>query len=139
MMLEFLFPYYQKLISNIKSRQLDKDRHLYVQVDTDGFATSVIQIYQKQIGMDVMSPFEVAAGCDVVEIAKQYPNLIMTGGIDKRILAEGKDAIDKHLEYILPVMRRRGGYFPTCDHGVPEEVSLDNYMHYRKRAVQLGG
>lgn len=138
MMREFLFPYYQQLISNIKSRQLDKDRHLYVQVDTDGFAASVIQIYQKQIGLDVMSPFEVAAGCDVVEIAKQYPNLIMTGGIDKRILAEGKDAIDKHLEYILPVMRRRGGYFPTCDHGVPEEVSLDNYMHYRKRAVQLG-
>jgi uroporphyrinogen decarboxylase len=138
MIREFLFPYYQQLISNIKSRQLDKTRHLYVQVDTDGFAVPVIELYQKQIGMDVMSPFEVAAGCDVVEIAQQYPDLIMTGGIDKRILAEGKDAIDKHLEYILPAMRRRGGYFPTCDHGVPEEVSLDNYIYYRKRAVELG-
>ena len=137
MIREFLFPYYQQLISNIKSRQLDKSRHLYVQVDTDGFAVPVIQLYQKQIGMDVMSPFEVAAGCDVVQIAKQYPDLIMTGGIDKRVLAEGKDAIDKILEYILPAMRRRGGYFPTCDHGIPEEVSLENYMHYRKRTVEL--
>ena len=138
MMREFLFPYYQQLVSNIKSRQLDKTRHLYIQVDTDGFANSVIDIYQKQIGLDVMSPFEVAAGCNVVQVAQQYPDLIMSGGIDKRILAEGKDAIDKHLEYILPAMRRRGGYFPTCDHGVPEEVTLKNYIHYRKRAVELG-
>jgi len=139
MIREFLFPYYQQLISNIKSRQLDKTRYLYVQVDTDGFAVPVIELYQKQIGMDVMNPFEVAAGCDVVQIAQQYPDLIMTGGIDKRVLAESKDAIDKTLEYILPAMRRRGGYFPTCDHGVPEEVTLKNYMHYRKRAVELGG
>ena len=139
MIREFLFPYYQQLITNLKSRQLDKDRHLYIQVDTDGFAVSVIELYQKHLGMDVMSPFEVAAGCDVVKISQQFPNLIMTGGIDKRVLAESKDAIDKALEYILPPMRRRGGYFPTCDHGVPEEVPLENYIHYRKRAAQLGG
>ena len=138
MMKEFLFPYYQQLISNIKTRQIDKDRHLYVQIDTDGFATPVIEVYQKEIGMDVMSPFEVASGSDVVEIGKQYPSLVMTGGIDKRVLAESKDAIDKHLEYILPDMRKRGGYIPTCDHGVPEEVTLENYMHYRKRCVELG-
>ena len=80
-----------------------------------------------------MSPFEVAAGCDVVEIGKQHPDLLLSGGIDKRILAAGKDAIDHELERILPVMYRRGGYIPTCDHGVPEEVSFENYLHYRKR------
>lgn len=137
MMREFLFPYYQQLISNLKSRQIVKNRHLYVQIDTDGFANPTIPIYQ-EIGMDVMSPFEVASGCDVVEVGKQYPELVISGGIDKRILATTKDAIDKELERILPVMRERGGYIPTCDHGVPEEVSLENYMHYRKRAIELG-
>ena len=29
MIREFLFPYYQRLIGNIESRQLDKSRHLY--------------------------------------------------------------------------------------------------------------
>lgn len=139
MMKEFILPYYQQLIANVKSRQIDKQRHLYVQIDTDGLATPVISIYQEAIGMDVMSPFEVASGCDVVEIGKEYPDLVMTGGIDKRILAQSKEAIDKHLEYILPAMRKRGGYIPTCDHGVPEEVSLENYHHYRKRCVELGG
>jgi hypothetical protein len=36
-------------------------------------------------------------------------------------------------------MRERGGYIPTCDHGVPEEVPYENYLHYRKRCVELGG
>ncbi len=139
MMREFILPYYQQLINNLKSRQIDKTRHLYVQIDTDGFANPVIPVYQEAIGMDVMSPFEVAAGCDVVELGKQYPDLAMFGGIDKRVLATSKEAIDKHLEYILPTMRERGGYIPTCDHGVPEEVPYENYLHYRKRCVELGG
>jgi uroporphyrinogen decarboxylase len=63
----------------------------------------------------------------------------MTGGIDKRILAQGKDEIDRMVDRIIPAMRERGGYLPTCDHHVPAEVSLENYLHYRKRCLELGG
>ncbi|MDO8685630.1 MAG: uroporphyrinogen decarboxylase family protein [Clostridiales bacterium] len=135
MMREFLFPYYQQLIANIKSRQIDRNRHLFVHVDTDGLADSVIPVY-KEIGMDFMSPFEVASGCDVVETGRRYPNLIISGGIDKRVLAQGKDAIDRHIDDILPIMKKRGGYIPTCDHGVPEEVGFDDYMHFRMRLLE---
>jgi uroporphyrinogen decarboxylase len=137
MMREFLFPYYQQLLANTKNRQIDKSRHLYIQIDTDGDARPVIPLYQ-EIGMDYMSPFEVASNCDVVEIRKKYPQLLMRGGIDKRILAKDNDAIDRELERIIPFMKARGGYIPTCDHGVPEEVSFENYMHYRKRMLELG-
>lgn len=136
LMREFLFPYYQQLISNIKSRQIDKNRHLYIQIDTDGFANPVIPVYQ-EIGMDYMSPFEVASGSDVVKIGSMYPELLMRGGIDKRLLAEGKDSIDRLIEEIMPVMKRRGGYIPTCDHGVPAEVSFENYMYFRKRMLEF--
>ena len=135
MIREFLFPYYQQLILNIKARQIDKNRHLYFQVDTDGYAVPVIPLYQ-EIGMDYMSPFEVASGCDVVEIGRKNPELLMQGGFDKRILALGKDAIDKEIERIMPVMKKRGGYIPTCDHGVPAEVSFENYMHFRSRMLE---
>ena len=137
MIREFLFPYYQQLIKTIKSRQPESNRHLYVQIDTDGRAEPVIDIY-RVIGMDVMSPFEVASGCDVVEIGRKYPDLIMSGGIDKRVLAQGKEAIDRHVDYIFPAMKERGGYIPTCDHGVPAEVSLENYRHFRKRCLEFG-
>lgn len=139
MMREFLAPYYQQLIANLRSRQIDKGRHLFVNIDTDGDCRPVIPVYEDIIGMDVLSPFEVASGCDVVEIGRRHPGLVMSGGIDKRVLAQGKKEIDEMVERILPAMRKRGGYYPTCDHGVPEEVTLENYQHYRERCVELGG
>jgi hypothetical protein len=139
MMGEFLIPYYQQLIANLKARQLDPGRHLYVQIDTDGHAVPVIDIYRKGIGMDVMSPFEVASGCDVVEIGRVWPGLTLGGGIDKRVLAMGKREIDAMLDRIIPAMRARGGFIPMCDHGVPDNVTYEDYLHYRKRLVELGG
>lgn len=139
MMREFLLPYYQQLIANTKGRQLDRTRRLYVQVDTDGFADPVIPIYRDGIGMNVMSPFEVASGCDVLVTRERCPNLVMSGGMDKRVLAQSKAAIDRMVECILPRMRERGGFIPTCDHGVPVDVSYENYLHYRRRCQELGG
>ena len=137
MIREFLFPYYQQLINNIKKRQLDNTRKLYLQIDTDGDCRPVIPVY-RELGMDYMSPFEAASGCDVVEIRKQYPELLMRGGIDKRILAQGRDAIDRELERVIPFMRECGGYIPVCDHGVPEEVRFEDYCHFRARLRELG-
>ena len=136
MIREFILPYYQQLLGNIRSRQLDPRRHLHFQVDTDGYALPVIPLY-REIGMDVMSPFEVAAGCDVVEIGRQYPDLVVFGGVDKRVLASGRDAIDEMVDRIFPVMQKRGGYIPTSDHGVPEEVPYEDYLYYRKRCLEF--
>ena len=97
----------------------------------------MIPIYM-DMGMNIMSPFEAAAGSDIVEMAREFPDLVMTGGIDKRVIAAGKEEIDRYLERVLGPMRSRGGYIPTCDHGVPEDVSYENYLYYRKRAVELG-
>ena len=131
MMREFLLPYYHQLYTNMKKRNLDPNRTIHFQIDTDGYCGDVIEIY-KEIGCDYMSPFEVASNCDVVKLGQKYPDLRMSGGIDKRIIAKGGDDIKRHLDYIMPAMRKRGGYIPTCDHGVPEEVSFENYMLYRK-------
>ena len=138
MMAEFLTPYYHQLIDNVRARQLDATRHLYIHIDTDGYVDDVIPIYQ-ELGMDVMSPFEVAAGCDVLRTAAEHPGLVIFGGIDKRVLAGTTEDIDRMVERILPAMRERGGFIPTCDHGVPEEVPYENYLHYRRRCVELGG
>jgi hypothetical protein len=139
MMREFIIPYYQQLIANVRRRQLDPARHLTVQIDTDGFAIPVIDVYRQGIGMDYMSPFEVAAGCDVVEVGRRWPDLVIGGGLDKHALAAGPAAIDAMLDRIIPVMRARGGYIPMCDHGVPDNVSYQDYLHYRGRLVELGG
>jgi hypothetical protein len=136
MIREFLFPYYKQLLYNIKARQLDKTRRLYFQLATDGFSDPAIPLY-KELGLDYLSPFEVASGCDVVRTGLEYPDLLISGGFDKRILAAGKEQIDREIDRIMPVMKKRGGYIPTCDHGVPEEVSFENYLHYRKRMIEF--
>ncbi len=94
---EFLFPYYQQLITNIKARQKSAGRHLYFHLDTDGFAVSVIPIYRK-LEMDVMSPFEVASGCNAVKYGIEFPDIAIFGGIDKRILAKTINEIDCYVQ-----------------------------------------
>jgi len=53
--------------------------------------------------------------------------------VDKREIAKGYDAIDRELERIAP-MFERGRYILSLDHGVPPEVSLDNFKYYCQRA-----
>ncbi len=134
MIREFLFPYYQQLLTNMKRRQLDKARPVHFQLDTDGRSDTIIDLY-RTLGLNHLSPFEVASGCDVVRTGAQYPDLRISGGVDKRVLATTTDAIDQMVDRIFPAMQARGGYLPTCDHGVPEEVPLRNYLHYRKQCL----
>ncbi|MDY5015466.1 MAG: uroporphyrinogen decarboxylase family protein [Eubacteriales bacterium] len=134
MIREFLLPYYGQLVENVGRRNPDGVKPI-VQLATDGYCVDVIPLYQ-EINCRYVSPFEVAAGQDVVEIGQKYPDILMSGGIDKRVLATTPDEIDRYLDRVLPAMRKRGGYIPTCDHGVPEEVSFENYMHYRKRMLE---
>ena len=54
------------------------------------------------------------------------------------IVRKGKDAIARHVDRIMSFMKKRGGYIPTCDHGVPEEVPFENYMYYRQLMKQYG-
>ena len=134
MIKEFLFPYYAELIKRTKNRQ--KGIKLHLQLDTDGKIGTVLNLY-RDIGFDYFSPFEAAAGNDVVKIRKAYPEILISGGFDKRILLKGKDAIDREVDRIMPFMYRRGGYIPTCDHGVPEETEFDNYFHFRRRLLEF--
>jgi len=136
MIREFLMPYYQQLMNNARARRLDPARPLNMHLATDGFADPVIPLYL-DVGMSLLSPFEVASNSDVIRTGREYPKLLIEGGIDKRVLASTKDAIDRMVDRILPAMRARGGYIPTCDHGVPEEVSLENYLYYRKRCLEF--
>lgn len=133
MMEEFLFPYYRRLIQSAQSRQAVP---FVLAMDSDGHIDSVIPYYHA-LGFRIFSPFEVAADCDVVELGQKYPDIVISGGMDKRILATTPEEIDSMLQRILPAMKKRGGYIPTCDHGVPEGVPYENYLYFRKRIAEL--
>ena len=130
---EFIMPYEKKLFAELRNNQ---NEELHVLIDCDGNVEQIVPLYM-EMGVNAMLPFEVAAGGDVVKYRKKYPNLVIYGGIDKTILGGPKDNMDRELERIIPAMRKTGGYVATCDHAVPPEVSLENYIYYRAKIVRL--
>jgi hypothetical protein len=133
MMREFLFPWYHDLIGSLRKGQASP---MHAEVDTDGNVDALIPLYT-EVGFDTFRPFEVAAGCDVVRQGREYPGLVLSGGIDKRVLASGPAAIDAEVRRIIPVMAERGGYIPTCDHTVPSNVTYRDYLFYRRLVAEL--
>ena len=82
---------------------------------------------------------EVNAGMDVARLRREYGrDLLMTGGIDKRALADGPRAIDAELERCIPVALE-GGYIPTVDHSLPPDISYANFQYYWRRKKEMLG
>jgi uroporphyrinogen decarboxylase len=129
---EFMGPGYRRIKSFAREHGIQ-----LISVDTDGYPDLIIPPMM-EAGVNYVYPFEVAAGCDVNVFRKQYPTLAMMGGIDKRVLAMGSDAIDEELERIRPAVEA-GRYIADLDHLVPDDVSWDNYGHYARGLRQLVG
>lgn len=126
----FLSPRYQRLTA--AGRAMGIKHYL---VDTDGDMRKLIPLWI-EAGITGVYPFEVQAGMNVEEIGKQYPDLVVLGGIDKREIDLGPEAIDRELEKRLPFLLQRGGFIPTLDHHVTPEVSWLDFIYYRKKLAE---
>ncbi len=119
---EFLLPYYERVIPEIKKYGTK------VIVDTDGDVSMMIP-WLIRAGVDGVLPLERQAGVDLVRLREQYPDFLFIGGFDKMTMSKGEDAMRAEFERLLPVMKS-GGYIPSCDHQTPPGVSLENYRIY---------
>jgi len=120
---EFMAPNYRKL------RDFGERHNIHVmQVDTDGDCEELIPIFA-DAGVNMMLPFEVAAGCDIVALRERYPYMSMLGGIDKQEIGKGREAIDKELARIAPLINK-SGYFPALDHLVSPNISYKDYCYF---------
>jgi len=129
---EFMGPNYRRIKSFAKHHNIP-----VLSVDTDGNPDLIAPV-MTQAGVNYLWPMEVAAGCDVNVWRDKYPNLALMGGIDKRVLAIDKKAIDKELERIKPAMEK-GRYIPDLDHLIPDDVSWNNYCYYAEKLKELIG
>ena len=124
---EFMTPYYREVIDHCKA-QTDIRRFC---VDTDGNVWLLIPLFM-EVGINMMLPFEVQAGMDIREVREKFPDLVINGGIDKRVFYDGrtKDEMRKEVADKVPFMLKHGGYIPAFDHDVPPEVSLENFNFF---------
>jgi uroporphyrinogen decarboxylase len=128
---EFMLPCYKKLTGLLRDHGVR-----IVIVDSDGNNWKLIPEFI-EAGVTGLTPMEVAAGMDVWEVRRSFPRLQILGGIDKRAIAAGKAAIDHELEPKVRQTLRAEGYIPHCDHGVPPDVSWQDFVYYRRRLREL--
>ncbi|MCM8772719.1 MAG: hypothetical protein NC926_03060 [Candidatus Omnitrophica bacterium] len=107
--------------------------------DSDGYVGEIIPLWIES-GINVTSPVEIAAGNDLIEFRKKFgKNMAYIGGIDKRKIAKGGEILKKEMDKIIPFLIKDGGYIPSCDHAVPPDISLENFIEYSRYLAKLTG
>ena len=127
----FMIPRYRRVTDFARRKGID-----IFFVDSDGDVEELIPLWI-EAGINGVYPLEVAAGMDVAKLRREYGrDLLLAGGIDKRVLAQDRQAIDRELARTLPVAEK-GGYIPHLDHGIPHDVPYENFAYYfqRKKAM----
>jgi len=109
-----------------------------IMVDSDGNPEALIPEWIK-LGINGLTPCEVAAGVDVVRLGQRYPRLVMMGGLDKRKLARGKEATRQEVLYKVPPLVKRKGFFPGVDHAVPPDITLETFAYFVNLLKDLCG
>jgi len=106
-------------------------------VDCDGNIDSLIPLWLES-GVNCFIPFEVGTWhADPVEYRRKYgKDLRMMGGFNKRILAGSRHAIEREIHRLMPLVKE-GGYIGFCDHYVPPDVSLENYLFYLEKVCEV--
>jgi uroporphyrinogen decarboxylase len=127
----FIFPRLKQVVDFLKSHGVR-----YVAIDTDGNPEALVPMFM-DAGVDVLWPLERASDQDPVRLRQKFgKSLRLWGGVDKRVLAQGPEAIDEHLRTMRPLIEE-GGFIPTVDHTVPPDVSWDNFRHYMESKTKL--
>ncbi len=108
-------------------------------MDSDGDISELIPVWLES-GFNVCNPIEVAAGNDIVAFRRRFGRrMAYHGGIDKRAIAAGGEAMRAEVLRVVPPLFEEGGYIPGCDHGVPPDISWPNFIAYTRLLAELTG
>ena len=130
---QYMLPRYKRVTEHLRSRGVR-----WFSLDSDGRIDTLVPIWLEG-GINLIYPFEVAAGMDVAAMRKTYgPGLRMYMGLDKRVLVDGPTAIDAEIERVRPLMEE-GGYIPNLDHSVPPDVPYRHFQYYMDRMASVLG
>ncbi len=130
----FLVPHYRRINELLRRHGID-----VIFVDCDGKIDALLPLWL-DAGVNCMFPIEVGTwGADALAYRRTYGrDLLMLGGLDKHILAHSKDAIEREVRRLAPLVEE-GGFIPFCDHRVPPDVPLANYWRYIECARRIWG
>jgi len=127
---EMMVPRYKRTTDLLRVHGVDVNI-----LDCDGRIYELVPGWLRA-GINCMFPIE-ALHTDAWRLREEYgERVLLVGGVDKRALIAGREAIDRELERLAPLIER-GGYIPCVDHRVPPDVTYENYLYYleKKRTI----
>jgi len=130
MVREFMMPCYDRIADFAQSAGIR-----LLSVDTDGNCAELVPLMMEH-GVNMFLPFEVQAGNDILEYRRQYPELGIWGGLDKRALADSKEAVDEEIDR-AEAMLKLGRYVPGFDHLIPPDAKWELFEYAAERIKAL--
>ena len=130
MMEEFMMPCYDRIAEFGRRHGVR-----VMSVDTDGDCHQLVPVMMRH-GVNMMFPFEVQAGCDILEYRRKYPTLGIMGGLDKRALALTRTHLDREVAKARDMVKI-GRYIPGFDHSIPPDASWDNFQYAANRIKEV--
>ena len=128
----FMMPFYEEISAFAKTKSVP-----IISVDSDGYVSELVEVMTRH-GVSSFFPFEVQAGNDAIEYRKQYPHLSVWGGLDKRALAWGRDAMHVELDRATELFGL-GGYIAGFDHLIPPDVPWENFKYFVMHLKSIAG
>ena len=128
-----VMPRYKRISKKLREHGID----LWY-IDCDGDVRHLLP-YFLEGGVNCLFPFEVNGCAHPGELLREYGGeLRIMGGFDKIQMGNGKEAIKKYMESLVPWVER-GGYIPFCDHRCPPNVKQEDYLYYLDLKEQMFG
>lgn len=127
-------PHYRRIADLLRRHGV----HL-ISLDCDGVIDSLLPIWLEN-GINVMFPIEVGTwGASIEPWRNEYgKELRGVGGMDKRVFARDRAAVDAEIERLRPLVDL-GGYIPCPDHRMPPDARWENVQHYCDRMREVFG
>ena len=90
--------------------------------------------------MNTMFPIEVGTwNASITPWREQYGKQLRgVGGMDKRVFAQDRAAVDREIERLRPLVEM-GGYIPCPDHRIAPDAIYGNVAYYCERFRHVFG
>jgi uroporphyrinogen decarboxylase len=121
-------PWYRRITDLTRRGGLD-----ICSLDCDGMIDTLIPTWIEN-GVNTMFPIEVGTWNASIAPwrAKYGRELRGVGGMDKRVFAHGRQAVDREIERLGPLVDL-GGFIPCPDHRIAPDAEWDTVRYYTDR------
>lgn len=122
---EIVGPYYRKMTDLVRAYGID-----IVSLDCDGWIDKLVPIWLEN-GVNTMFPIEVGTWhASIAPWRAQYGRELRgVGGMDKRVFAKDRAAVDAEIERLKPLIDL-GGYIPCPDHRIAPDAQYELVQYY---------